>query len=81
MRYLQVNNITELEKDFLFKFRKSKCLDTLDKQCERLELRFRGNLSVLSAINYAWCIRELELNRSGAPVFKEQGMKNTITPF
>jgi len=81
LRYLQVDNISELERSYLYKFRKSKCLDTLDKQCELLELRNRENRQVLSAINYAWCLRELELKNCGAPVFKHTGMKNQITPF
>jgi hypothetical protein len=71
MQYLNVHNISESESHFLYLFRHSKCLDTLDKQCERLELRHRGNTQMLSALNYAWCIREQELYSAGAPTFKQ----------
>ncbi|MEH6454820.1 MAG: hypothetical protein V7749_00730 [Cocleimonas sp.] len=81
MTYLDLNNITDLETHYLYIFRKSKCLDTLDKQCERLEFRNKNNFKVLSAINVAWCIRELELKKSGAPIFKQEGMKNVINPL
>lgn len=62
--------MSELELLYLYKFRHSKCLDTLDKQCERLELRNSDNKAELNAINYAWCVRESELKKKGSPVFK-----------
>ena len=78
MNYLNLENISELENDFLYKFRYSKCLDTLDKQCERLEIKHRGNAKHLTAINYAWCIREQELINANASTFKVSGMKNAL---
>lgn len=70
MEYIDTKNLTELESKYLYKFRHSKCLDTLDKQCELLELRYNDNKAELNAINYAWCVRESELKKKGSPVFK-----------
>lgn len=70
MEYINSKNLTELESKYLYKFRHSKCLDTLDKQCELLELRHKNNKAELSAINYAWCVREIELKQNGSRIFK-----------
>jgi hypothetical protein len=78
LNYLNLQDLSELENDFLYKFRHSKCLDTLDKQCERLEIKHKDSTKHLSAINYAWCIRERELENVNAPTFKIAGMKNTL---
>ncbi|GGB53072.1 hypothetical protein GCM10011607_11980 [Shewanella inventionis] len=70
MDYLNIKGMSEQELKYLYKFRHSKCLDTLDRQCELLELRNKNNKSELNAINYAWCVRENELQKNGSPVFK-----------
>jgi hypothetical protein len=71
MEYLNLSNLSEKETIFLYKFRHSKCLDTLDKQCERLEMKHKGDAMALAAINFSWCARERELIISGAPTFKK----------
>lgn len=65
-----IEGITEGEMEWVRRFRFSKCLDTLNRQCELVEARHRGNRKALADINRAWCIREQELLKAGAPVFK-----------
>lgn len=70
MKFIDFEKLSDYEMDFLFRFRYSKTLDTLDRQCERMELTHRGDAKALDAINTAWCVREQELLSIGAPVFK-----------
>lgn len=77
MSYLNLNALSELEMEWVRRFRFSKCLDTLDRQVELSEARCDSSdeppatkYKTKQAINVAWCVREKELQSIGAPVFK-----------
>lgn len=77
MKFIDVNSLSELEKDWVRRLRFSKCLDTLDRMVELSEARCAGSSEsfttkarIKAAINTAWCVREQELKAVGAPVFK-----------
>lgn len=77
MNYLNIAALSELEMDWVRRFRFSKCLDTLDRQVELAEARCDSSNEqpamkhkTKAAINVAWCVREKELKSIGAPVFK-----------
>jgi hypothetical protein len=72
VNFIRLEDLSEIEMDFLFIFRKSKTLDTLDIQCELQETRNKGDKKKLDAINRAWCLREIELKNSGARVFRDK---------
>lgn len=77
MDYLNADSLSDLEMDWVRRFRFSKCLDTLDRQVELAEARCDKSNEppaikhkTKEAINVAWCVREKELKSIGAPVFK-----------
>jgi hypothetical protein len=78
MDYIKLDSVSEYEMDFVRRLRFSKCLDTLDRQCELLEASHKGQFKALAAINVAWCIREQELLRIGAPVFKTGKVRMSV---
>jgi hypothetical protein len=78
MQYIDVSKLTDLEWDFVRRLRFSKVLDTLDRQCELLEVTHKGNQKILDAVNVAWCVREQELVKQGAPVFKGGKIRMTM---
>lgn len=76
--YINAEKLTETEWAYVRRLRFSKCLDTLDRQVELMEVSIKGakDLSLiakskmLNDVNTAWCVREKELKLAGAPVFK-----------
>ncbi|GIU52960.1 hypothetical protein TUM4438_46570 [Shewanella sairae] len=56
-----LTNLSENEQQWLRHFRRSKCMNTLDIQCEGAERKHAGNPKELNDINTAWCAREQEL--------------------
>lgn len=77
MKYIDLAALSDLEMDWVRRFRFSKCLNTLDRQVELSEERCNKSNEppaikhkTKAAINVAWCVREQELKSIGAPVFK-----------
>ncbi|MCL2916043.1 hypothetical protein L2725_20080 [Shewanella corallii] len=57
----ELSSLDEVTMDWLIKFRRSKCIDTLDMMTDRAERDNQGKHAVLDAINQAWCVREKEI--------------------
>lgn len=57
----ELSNLDEITRDWVIKFRRSKCIDTLDLMTGKAEREHQGNRVVLDAINQAWCVREKEI--------------------
>lgn len=71
MNFIDTDNLTELDKTWIRKFKASKCMETLDVQVEGAErkvssnpdLNTRQKSEILDAINTAYCVRENELKK------------------
>ncbi|MEE1982755.1 hypothetical protein [Shewanella xiamenensis] len=70
MNFIDPASLSELDFDWLRKFKASKCLDTLDIQVSGAERKIMHNQSLssrekvanLESINTAFCLREQELS-------------------
>ncbi len=61
MRIFDYEQVDEASREWVLKFRRSKCLNTLDLMVDKAEREHKADRKVLDAINLAWCVREQEI--------------------
>ncbi|TVP09295.1 hypothetical protein AYI87_20145 [Shewanella sp. KCT] len=61
MKIFNYEQIDEASRDWVIKFRRSKCMNTLDLMVDKAEREHQSDRRVLDAINLAWCVREQEI--------------------